>query len=525
VKPLWLVLAAALAAFLVWRRRKLEPTLLIGGVIVAVGMAVYGTGLVKLPNLEHALVSLGKTLGAWTYLLVAVMAFFETGAFVGLIAPGETVMLVGGLIAGQGRVDVFVLIGIAWASAVAGDVTSWYLGRRLGRRFLVKHGPKVSITEERLHTVEGFFDRHGGKAILIGRFVGLVRAIAPFLAGSSGMTLRRFLPYDVIGAGLWTSTFILLGYVFWHSFGTLLNYAKTGALALGTSITVVVGAVVAYRWLREDEHRRLLMARIDEQLDRPLLRPLALVLRPAGRLLRRPALFAWNRLTPGELGIELTTLLAIAAVGSFAFVANAITLSTEDYAALDLRTLTMVRDLAQDTALDVAKVVTALGSLPVAIVLVLTTSGLLLWRGERRPAAALVVGLILIYVVVHVTKDAYDRPRPLDAVTDSRGASFPSAHAAYATAWVACAIALARALPTLGTRFSIAVTATIIAAVIGMTRIYLRVHWLSDVLAGWGLGAAVFATCGIVALVVGFVRDNPDADAPTRPTPPVREPA
>ena len=89
------------------------------------------------------------------------------------------------------------------------------------------------------------------------------------------------------------------------------------------------------------------------------------MLRPPGRLLRRPALFAWNRLTPGELGIELTTLLAIAAVGSFAFVANAVTLSTEDYAALDLRTLTMARDLAQGTALSVAKVVTALGSLPV----------------------------------------------------------------------------------------------------------------------------------------------------------------
>jgi membrane protein DedA with SNARE-associated domain/membrane-associated phospholipid phosphatase len=522
---LWLALAAGLAGLLVWRRRKLEPTLLVGGALVTVGMAVYGTGLVHLPNVEHLLVSLGKTLGAWTYVLVAVMAFFETGAFVGLIAPGETVMLVGGLIAGQGRVDVFVLIGIAWASAVAGDVTSLYLGRRLGRKFLVKHGPKVSITEERLHTVEGFFDRHGGKAILIGRFVGLVRAIAPFLAGSSGLSLRRFLPYDIIGAGLWTSTFILLGYVFWQSFSTLLNYAKTGALALGASITVIVGVVVAYRWLREEEHRRVLMARIDAELERPLLRPVAFVVRPAARLLRRPALFVWNRLTPGELGIELTTLLAIAAVGSFAFIANAVTLSTEDYAALDLRTLTMARDVAQDTALSVAKVVTALGSLPAVVVLVLGTSGLLVWRGEHRPAVALVAGLVLTYVAVHVTKGAYDRPRPLDPVTDSHGAAFPSGHSAYATAWVACAIALARALPTLGTRFSIVVTATLVAAVIGLTRLYLRVHWLSDVLAGWGLGAAIFATCGIVALVVGVVRDNPDPDARPRSGPPVREPA
>ena len=60
-----------------------------------------------------------------------------------------------------------------------------------------RHGPRVKITEERLQSVEGFFDRHGGKAILLGRFVGLVRAVAPFLAGSSHMPLRRFIPYDV----------------------------------------------------------------------------------------------------------------------------------------------------------------------------------------------------------------------------------------------------------------------------------------------------------------------------------------
>ena len=397
------------------------------------------------------------------------MAFFETGAFVGLIAPGETVMLVGGLIAGQGRVDVFVLIGIAWASAVAGDVTSLYLGRRLGRRFLVKHGPKVSITEERLHAVEGFFDRHGGKAILIGRFVGLVRAIAPFLAGSSGMepaavpALRRHrrgpVDLDVHPARATSSG---------SSFGTLLNYAKTGALALGTSITVVVGVVVAYRWLREEEHRRLLMARIDARARPAAAAPAGLRAAP-GRpaAARARALFAWNRLTPGELGIELTTLLAIAAVGSFAFVANAVTLSTEDYAALDLRTLTMARDLAQGTALSRREGrhgarVAAGGRSSSCWPPPGSCSG----AASAGRAAALVVGLVLIYVVVHVDEGRLRPPaadRPGHAGT--RGAAFPSGHAAYATAWVACAIALARALPTLGTRFSIVVTATIVAAV------------------------------------------------------------
>jgi len=260
VKPVWLVAATALAAFLVWRRRRLEPTLIAGGAIVAVAMAVYGTGAVKLPNLEETLINVGETLGAWTYLLVGALAFLETGAFIGLIAPGETAMLLGGLVAGQGQISVVTLIGVVWVCAVAGDLTSYFLGRRLGRPFLVRHGSKVQITEARLHHVEGFFDRHGGKAILIGRFVGLVRAIAPFIAGSSGMPLRRFLPYDIVGAGLWGSTFVLLGYIFWQSFAQLVDYAKKGALALGTVIVLVAGIVWLVRWVRRPENLRREMA-------------------------------------------------------------------------------------------------------------------------------------------------------------------------------------------------------------------------------------------------------------------------
>jgi membrane protein DedA with SNARE-associated domain/membrane-associated phospholipid phosphatase len=524
MKPLWLVLAVALAALLVWRRRRLEPTLLAGGALAAVGMAVYGTGVVRLPNLEELLVNVGSTLGGWTYLLVAVMAFFETGAFVGLIAPGETVMLVGGLIAGQGEVDVLVLIGLAWASAVAGDVTSLYLGRRLGRSFLVRRGPMFGMTEERLRHVERFFDRHGGKAILIGRFVGLVRAIAPFLAGSSGLSLRRFLPYDVIGAGLWVSTFILLGYAFWHSFGTLLDYAKTGALALGATITLVVAIVAAYRWLRVEEHRHRLLTWTDAQLERPALRPVARVVRPVARVLERPALFVWNRLTPGELGLELTTALAIVAVGTFAFAANAITLASEPHGVFDVRALDAARDMANGTAIAVAKVVTALGALPTAGVLVAVTAALLAWRGELRPALALVAGLALTYLAVEITKGAYDRPRPVDPVVHGRGSAFPSGHSAYSIVWIACAIALTRALPTIGTRFFFVVVGTLIAAAVGASRVFLRAHWVSDVVGGWGLGAAIFGICGIVALVIGFVRDNPPTSAPQPPPPPVREP-
>ena len=214
MKVLPLIGAAALAFFLINRRKKLELPLIIGGIIVVAGLCAYGSGYVVLPNLEELLTSVGATLGDWTYLLVGGRAFLEPGACVGLIAPGETAMVVGGVVAGQGVISLVTLIGIAWFAAAMGDLVSYELGRRLGREFIVKHGPRFGMNAERLAMVEKFFDKHGGKAIFIGRFVGIVRAVAPFLAGSSGMPLRRFLPYDILGAGLWATTFIMLGYIF-----------------------------------------------------------------------------------------------------------------------------------------------------------------------------------------------------------------------------------------------------------------------------------------------------------------------
>src|SRR3954447_24132234 len=146
-------------------------------------------------DLQSLLEDLSNKLGAWTYLIVGAFAFMETGAFVGLVVPGETVMLLGGAVAGQGAINIYLLIGIAWFSAWLGDTTSFFVGRRLGRNFVLDHGPRVGISHERFEKVEDYFGRHGGKTIFIGRFISLVRAFAPFIAGSSGMQYRAFVPY------------------------------------------------------------------------------------------------------------------------------------------------------------------------------------------------------------------------------------------------------------------------------------------------------------------------------------------
>ena len=143
---------------------------------------------------EDLIRDVAESLGSWAYLLVAVMACAETAAFLGFIAPGEFTIIIGGVLAGEGTLSIQLLIGIVWASIVLGDSIGFYIGRRAGRNFLLKHGPRVRLTEERIKQVEAYIERHGGKTIFFGRWVGFVRPLMPFTAGTSG-----FFPYSKPG--------------------------------------------------------------------------------------------------------------------------------------------------------------------------------------------------------------------------------------------------------------------------------------------------------------------------------------
>ncbi len=187
--------------------------------LIASLAALYLTGVLpELPDPKKVIEDIARTLGGLTYVFVGALAFLETGAFVGLLVPGETTVIVGGVIAGQGEIDLLPLIGIVWVACVLGDTTSFLIGRRLGRGFILKHGSKVKIDEDRLEKVESYFERHGAVTIVAGRFVGLLRALTPFVAGSSAYPYRRFLPFSVIGCGAWVGLFSVLGFIFYRSF-------------------------------------------------------------------------------------------------------------------------------------------------------------------------------------------------------------------------------------------------------------------------------------------------------------------
>jgi membrane protein DedA with SNARE-associated domain len=459
-------------------------------------------------DLQGLLEDISEALGSWTYLLVGVLAFLETGAFVGLVVPGETVMLLGGAVAGQGAVDIYLLIAIAWFAAWAGDTTSFFIGRRLGRGFVLRHGPRFGISHERFERVEAYFARHGGKTVLIGRFIGLVRALAPFVAGSSGMRYRAFVPYCILGTGIWAPAHILIGYFFSRSIDTAAEYAGRGAFLLGTLIVVTVGVVVAVRFLRQPENRR-------KTVDWMERHRAARWLVVAGRRVQPQARFVWGRMTPGgSFGLEFTTVLAALAVGLFVLVSYTVIVSGDlgptpgDETAIDV-----AESIRSDWLTDLSKVVTDFGSIIVTWSLTGACVVALAVRRRWQEFWVLALGMLITILAVAELKAEVDRPRPNGGLVEVDGSAFPSGHAAYSTIYVWVAVTVVMRLRSKLVRGTpLIIGAIAVTAAIGLSRVYLGVHYLSDVSAGFAVGATSFSLCAAVALVVAQLRQNPQRD-------------
>jgi membrane protein DedA with SNARE-associated domain/membrane-associated phospholipid phosphatase len=456
-------------------------------------------------DLDKLIEDLSKSLGAWTYLLVGALAFLETGAFIGLIAPGEFTVLLGGAVAANGDISLPLIIAITWIAAFSGDSVSFLLGARLGRGFLVRHGERFRITSERLEMVEGYFAKYGGRTILIGRFIGLVRALAPFIAGSSKLPYRKFAPYSILGTGLWSIALLLLGYFFAQSLNAVSKIVSRGLVVFGIVVAVVVAVVVSYRFLRVPANRRKL---VEEMERRRVSRPLV----GLSRRLRPQFEFLGRRLTPGgAFGLEFTTLLAVLSVGLFVLIAYwSVVAGPPGPTPGDRTAYDLAQDLQAGWLTDLAKGVTTLGSGVVTYPLAAIVAVYLVIRRRWMEFWALVIGTALIAVFVPEIKAWTDRPRPSDSLISVGGSAYPSGHAAQATlySWLAITFAL-RVVPSITRRSLVIAVGIALTALIGLTRVYLRVHWLSDVSGGWALGVSAYALAAAVVLVVFHIRDNP----------------
>jgi undecaprenyl-diphosphatase len=184
-------------------------------------------------------------LGHWSYLVLFLGAALESSAFLGFLIPGETIVILGGVLCSAGVLALWETLVIVTAGAIIGDSIGYELGRTLGRPWLERHGRLVGMHGGMLSRVDELFARHGGKAVLLGRFVGFLRAMAPFVAGASRMPYRTFLLYNALGALVWAPAFVLLGYFLGESWTVAEKWIGRVGLVLG--VLVVIAAVVFFR--------------------------------------------------------------------------------------------------------------------------------------------------------------------------------------------------------------------------------------------------------------------------------------
>jgi membrane protein DedA with SNARE-associated domain len=203
-------------------------------------------------HLPGALHALEPTLDRFGYLAVAGLVLLED---FGVPVPGETVLILAAVYAGTGRLNIVLVALLGFCGAVLGDNVGFALGHFGGRRLALRYGRYVFLTPERLDRATEFFDRHGGKVIVIARFVEGLRQANGIIAGMTGMHWRRFLVFNAIGAALWVGVWTALGYFSGSHIDTIYAAAIRYSTYLLAGLAVLVVAYVARRLVRRRRGR------------------------------------------------------------------------------------------------------------------------------------------------------------------------------------------------------------------------------------------------------------------------------
>jgi membrane-associated protein len=180
---------------------------------------------------------------ALVYVVVALLVFAEDALFVGFVLPGETAAVLGGVIASQGRVHLWLIIVLVVAAAIIGDTVGYEIGRHLGPRILAAR--ILDKRRHRLNDAQALLRRRGGPAVFLGRFVAFFRAVMPALAGTSRMRYRRFVAFNAAGGLVWGTGFVTLGFLTGNSYKAVEK--SVGRVAALVVLAVLIAAIIIWR--------------------------------------------------------------------------------------------------------------------------------------------------------------------------------------------------------------------------------------------------------------------------------------
>jgi membrane protein DedA with SNARE-associated domain/membrane-associated phospholipid phosphatase len=429
----------------------------------------------------------------------------------GVPLPGETILIASGILVQRGHLDLGDVIVFGILGAVVGDQIGYWVGREGGRPFVLRWGRYVFITQERLGRAEGFFKRHGGKAVFLARFFSGLRVFGALVAGISRMRWATFILYNVLGGAVWATAVVLLGYFLGSSIGLVERWlGRVSILLIGLLIFLIV-LYLTYRWVSSHPEQ---LRGTAERLGGERLR--TFVGSPAGLWIRRR--FSLRT----AYGLALTTGLVLVGLFSWAFGGVVQDVVARDpLVRVDVEVLRFFHSHGEPYLTFAAVVFEAVFS-PVVLLLACGAGGLVLaiLAYRRKDFKVGFAGTVLLATTLGTGALAglfellFSRPRPPASLqlVHAAGNGFPSSHAVVIVAVGAavCYLYSLRPADSWGgswrakSRVGLAVLS--IALLVGLGRVYEGACYPSDVLAGWALGGVWASVCLTAAEVFRLLR-------------------
>jgi membrane protein DedA with SNARE-associated domain/membrane-associated phospholipid phosphatase len=426
------------------------------------------------------------------FFIVAVFLLVE-GA--GVPVPGETALVTAAALAGRGTLSIWGVIIAGCIGTIAGGHTGYWLGARGGTAFLARYGRWIRLTQPRLERTHRFFEQHGAKTVMLGRFVAFLRSFVGIFAGISHMPMRTFATYNALGGSIWVVTFSVLGYVFGRNLPRLVHYIGRVSLLLAILIAVVAGVVFLWRWF--GKNRGTVVASLDEQWERATTSARMDKMRT-----RHPRV--WKVVT-GQFAREeylvvhllIGFAVSLAIIGVFASITETI-VDSSPLTRFDVTVAARLRESVAPSALRTFAFLSSLGGRGAMTVLLF--GGATIYAFRRRGlelagwCAAFIGGSLLDAALRFVVRRS-ELPFA-DVVLIDWGTGLASGHAlGVLVGYGMLAYLISSALSRATTRTAVAVLATAMVVAITISRLYLGQHYISDASAGLAAGLIWLTTC------------------------------
>jgi len=400
----------------------------------------------------------------WGYAILFVAALLEGIPFFGLFVPAQTFLILGGFFARLDMLSFWPVFLLGAIGAVLGDFVAYWLGRKYGKGLLLKHGPKVFFGEQEYLYVKKMLRKHAGKAIIIGRFNTVMRGFTPAVAGATELRFRTVFGYTLISGTLWALTYTLIGYLFGHGYRVAANYL--GTFALGAVIVSILFLLLygrVERFLRKRKH---------------------IILRYPIRL--------WLLVTLSITGFSL--------IVDDLLEGGRTVLLDVDAARIALHSQTQFLTFIMTWASNLFT--------PWFVVLIsFLLFGWLLKNRQSRTAAVFAISMLFAFLAENLLKIEIARLRPETGIAEALGPSFPSGHATMSAVFCLFLFwAYKDELATMWQKTLLLAGMVTIPLLVGLSRVYLNVHWLSDVAAGWCLGLFALTLTLLIFWVVEKLR-------------------